>query len=290
MTKIAQIKAREIIDSRGNPTIEVDLYLSDGSLGRAAVPSGASTGSLEACELRDGDQQRYLGKGVLKAVANVNNELAANLQDFPAFLQQELDDKLIALDTTTNKSRLGANAILGVSLAYAKACSVSKKQALYEYLGGASANKMPVPMMNIINGGAHADNPIDIQEFMIMPMAASSISEAIRIGAEIFQHLKKLLKADGHNTAVGDEGGFAPNLASTNAALDYVLKAIEAAGYQPGSEVKIALDAAATEFYKNGKYHLAGEDKILTNIELIAYYEELIAKYPIFSIEDAMAE
>lgn len=290
MTKIAQIKAREIIDSRGNPTIEVDLYLSDGSLGRAAVPSGASTGSLEACELRDGDQQRYLGKGVLKAVANVNNELATNLQDFPAFLQQELDDKLITLDATTNKSRLGANAILGVSLAYAKACSVSKKQALYEYLGGASANKMPVPMMNIINGGAHADNPIDIQEFMIMPMAASSISEAIRIGAEIFQHLKKLLKADGHNTAVGDEGGFAPNLASTNAALDYVLKAIEAAGYQPGSEVKIALDAAATEFYKNGKYHLAGEDKILTNIELIAYYEELIAKYPIFSIEDAMAE
>jgi enolase len=290
MTKIAQIKAREIIDSRGNPTIEVDLYLSDGSLGRAAVPSGASTGSLEACELRDGDKRRYLGKGVLKAVANVNNELAVNLQGFPAFLQQELDDKLIALDATTNKSRLGANAILGVSLAYAKACSVSKKQALYEYLGGVSANKMPVPMMNIINGGAHADNPIDIQEFMIMPVAASSISEAIRIGAEIFQHLKKLLKADGHNTAVGDEGGFAPNLASTNAALDYVLKAIEAAGYQPGSEVKIALDAAATEFYKNGKYHLAGEDKILTNIELIAYYEELIAKYPIFSIEDAMAE
>ncbi len=290
MTKIAQIKAREIIDSRGNPTIEVDLYLSDGSLGRAAVPSGASTGSLEACELRDGDKRRYLGKGVLKAVANVNNELAVNLQGFPAFLQQELDDKLITLDATTNKSRLGANAILGVSLAYAKACSVSKKQALYEYLGGASANKMPVPMMNIINGGAHADNPIDIQEFMIMPVAASSISEAIRIGAEIFQHLKKLLKADGHNTAVGDEGGFAPNLDSTNAALDYVLKAIEAAGYQPGSEVKIALDAAATEFYKNGKYHLAGEDKILTNIELIAYYEELIAKYPIFSIEDAMAE
>ena len=290
MTKIAQIKAREIIDSRGNPTIEVDLYLSDGSLGRAAVPSGASTGSLEACELRDGDKRRYLGKGVLKAVANVNNELAVNLQDFPAFLQQELDDKLITLDATTNKSRLGANAILGVSLAYAKACSVSKKQALYEYLGGASANKMPVPMMNIINGGAHADNPIDIQEFMIMPVAASSISEAIRIGAEIFQHLKKLLKADGHNTAVGDEGGFAPNLDSTNAALDYVLKAIEVAGYQPGLEVKIALDAAATEFYKNGKYHLAGEDKILTNIELIAYYEELIAKYPIFSIEDAMAE
>ena len=290
MTEIAKIKAREILDSRGNPTVEVDLYLKDGSFGRAAVPSGASTGSLEACELRDEDKNRYLGKGVLQAVANVNNELQEALQDFPAYQQKQLDQKLIDLDATTNKSRIGANAILGVSLAYAKACSASKKQPLYEYLGGKQANKMPVPMMNIINGGAHADNPIDIQEFMIMPIAAHSISDAIRVGAEIFHHLKKLLKADGHNTAVGDEGGFAPNLASTDEALDYVLKAIDSAGYKAGSEVAIALDAASTEFYQAGKYNLAGEGKILTNDELITYYEDLVARYPIFSIEDAMAE
>ncbi|MBT5828392.1 MAG: phosphopyruvate hydratase [Alphaproteobacteria bacterium] len=290
MTEIAKIKAREILDSRGNPTVEVDLYLKDGSFGRAAVPSGASTGSLEACELRDEDKNRYLGKGVLQAVANVNNELQEALQDFPAYQQKQLDQKLIDLDATANKSRIGANAILGVSLAYAKACSASKKQPLYEYLGGKQANKMPVPMMNIINGGAHADNPIDIQEFMIMPIAAHSISDAIRVGAEIFHHLKKLLKADGHNTAVGDEGGFAPNLASTDEALDYVLKAIDSAGYKAGSEVAIALDAASTEFYQAGKYNLAGEGKILTNDELITYYEDLVARYPIFSIEDAMAE
>ena len=290
MTEIAKIKAREILDSRGNPTVEVDLYLKDGSFGRAAVPSGASTGSLEACELRDEDKNRYLGKGVLQAVANVNNELQEALQDFPAYQQKQLDQKLIDLDATTNKSRIGANAILGVSLAYAKACSASKKQPLYEYLGGKQASKMPVPMMNIINGGAHADNPIDIQEFMIMPIAAHSISDAIRVGAEIFHHLKRLLKADGHNTAVGDEGGFAPNLASTDEALDYVLKAIDSAGYKAGSEVAIALDAASTEFYQAGKYNLAGEGKILTNDELITYYEDLVARYPIFSIEDAMAE
>lgn len=290
MTEIEKIKAREILDSRGNPTVEVDLYLKDGSFGRAAVPSGASTGSLEACELRDEDKKRYLGKGVLQAVANVNNELQEALQDFPAYQQKQLDQKLIDLDATTNKSRIGANAILGVSLAYAKACSASKKQPLYEYLGGKQASKMPVPMMNIINGGAHADNPIDIQEFMIMPIAAHSISYAIRVGAEIFHHLKKLLKADGHNTAVGDEGGFAPNLASTDEALDYVLKAIDSAGYKAGSEVAIALDAASTEFYQAGKYNLAGEGKILTNDELITYYEDLVGRYPIFSIEDAMAE
>ena len=290
MTEIAQIKAREIIDSRGNPTVEVDLTLADGSFGRAAVPSGASTGKLEACELRDGDNARYLGKGVLKAVENVNNEISLALKGFSANQQRELDEKLISMDGTENKSRLGANAILGVSLAYAKACAASNKQSLFEYLGGAAACKMPVPMMNIINGGAHADNPIDIQEFMIMPVAAKDIKDAIRMGAEIFHNLKKLLKSDGHNTAVGDEGGFAPNLASTDEAIQYVIKAIEAAGYKVGTDVKLALDAASSEFYEDGKYNLSGEGKILSNDELITYYEALVAKYPIFSIEDALAE
>jgi len=290
MTEISQIIAREIIDSRGNPTIEVDLTLSDGSFGRAAVPSGASTGKLEACELRDEDKSRYLGKGVLKAVSNVNNEIFSALKGFESEAQRELDEKLIAMDGTENKSRLGANAILGVSLAYSKACAASAKKSLFEYLGGEDACKMPVPMMNIINGGAHADNPIDIQEFMIMPLTAKNLKEAVRIGAEIFHSLKKLLKADGHNTAVGDEGGFAPNLASTDEAIKYVIKAIEAAGYKAGSEVMLALDSAASEFYENGKYNLAGENKILTNDEMISYYEDLVNKYPIFSIEDALAE
>ncbi len=290
MTNIAEIKAREIIDSRGNPTVEVDVILGDGSFGRAAVPSGASTGTLEACELRDGDQKRYLGKGVLQAVSNVNGEINNVLKSFAAFEQEALDKKLIELDGTENKSRLGANAILGVSLAYAKACAASKNLPLFAYLGGEEAKLQPVPMMNIINGGEHADNPIDIQEFMIMPVAATNIKEAIRIGAEIFHHLKKLLKQAGLNTAVGDEGGFAPNIGSTKEALDYIMQAIEAAGYQADKQVKIALDAASSEFYENGKYNLSGENRILSAAELIEYYAELCEEYPIVSIEDPLAE
>ncbi len=290
MVEISAVKAREIIDSRGNPTIEVDIKLSDGSFGRAAVPSGASTGKLEAVELRDGDAKRFLGKGVLTAVRNVNNDIAKEIIGFSAFLQTELDEKLIKLDGTKNKAKMGANAILCVSLAYAKACAASKDMILSDYLSLGKGYKMPVPMMNIINGGAHADNPIDIQEFMIMPISAKNIKDAIRIGAEIFHNLKKLLSKDGYSTAVGDEGGFAPNLSSANEALNYIVKAIEFSGYKAGEDILLALDAASSEFYENGKYNLSGEGKILSDDELIDYYENLVNEFPIFSIEDPLAE
>ena len=290
MTKIANLKAREIIDSRGFPTLEAEIHLSDGSVAIAAVPSGASTGSLEACELRDGDKARFLGKGVLQAVENVNTKIAAKLVGMDASNQKEIDALMIEMDGTENKSNLGANSILAVSLACAKASAISKKVPLFEYLGGKDAHILPVPMMNIINGGKHADNKIDIQEFMVMPVGASSIKDAIRVGAEIFQHLKLLLKKDGHNTNVGDEGGFAPNLDSAKEALDYIANATEKAGYKLGSEVVLALDSAASEFYKNGKYHLDGEGKILSSDQMVRYYEELVANYPIFSIEDAFGE
>ena len=290
MTKIVALRAREILDSRGFPTLEAEIKLEDGSVAIAAVPSGASTGSLEACELRDGDKTKFLGKGVLKAVENVNKKIAEKLIGLDASKQKEIDDLMIEMDGSANKSNLGANAILGVSLACAKASAISKKIPLFEYIGGKDAHILPVPMMNIINGGKHADNKIDIQEFMVMPVGAASVKDSIRIGAEIFQHLKSLLKKDGHNTNVGDEGGFAPNLNSTKEALDYVAKATEKAGYKLGSEVVLALDAASTEFYKDGKYHFEGEGKILTSDELVRYYEELVNNYPIFSIEDACAE
>jgi len=290
MTKISRLKAREILDSRGFPTLEAEIHLADGSFAIAAVPSGASTGSLEACELRDGDKNRFLGKGVLQAVENVNTKIAAKLVGFDASKQQEIDQMMIELDGTENKSNLGANAILAVSLAAAKAAAISKKLPLFEYLGGSEAQVLPVPMMNIINGGKHADNKIDIQEFMIMPVGASSIKDSIRIGAEIFQHLKSLLKKDGHNTNVGDEGGFAPNLDSAKEALDYIAKATQNAGYKLGSEIMLALDCASTEFYKDGKYDLAGEGRVLSSEQLVRYYEELVNNYPIFSIEDACAE
>jgi len=290
MTKISALKAREILDSRGFPTLEAEIHLNDGSIALAAVPSGASTGSLEACELRDGDKTKFLGKGVLKAVENVNKKIAEKLIGRDACAQKEIDALMIEMDGTENKSNLGANAILAVSLACAKASAISKKIPLFEYLGGKEARTLPVPMMNIINGGKHADNKIDIQEFMIMPVAATSVKDSIRIGAEIFQHLKSLLKKDGHNTNVGDEGGFAPNLNSTKEALEYVSKATQKAGYELGKEVVLALDAASTEFYKDGKYDLEGEGKILTSDQLVRYYEELVNNYPIFSIEDAFAE
>lgn len=290
MTKIANLKAREIIDSRGFPTLEAEIHLSDGSVAIAAVPSGASTGSLEACELRDGDKARFLGKGVLQAVENVNTKIAAKLVGMDVTNQKEIDALMIEMDGTENKSNLGANSILAVSLSCAKASAISKKVPLFEYLGGKDAHILPVPMMNIINGGKHADNKIDIQEFMVMPVGASSIKDAIRVGAEIFQHLKLLLKKDGHNTNVGDEGGFAPNLDSAKEALDYIANATEKAGYKLGSEVVLALDSAASEFYKDGKYHLDGEGKILSSDQMVRYYEELVANYPIFSIEDAFGE
>ncbi|MCH2037733.1 MAG: phosphopyruvate hydratase [Rickettsiales bacterium] len=290
MSDIIDIIAREIIDSRGNPTVEVDVVLEDGSFGRAAVPSGASTGSKEALELRDGDKERYHGKGVLSAVDNINGEIADAIIGFDATEQAVLDQALIELDGTENKGRLGANAILGVSLAAAKATAQSKRQPLFRYLGGITADTMPIPLMNIINGGEHADNAIDIQEFMIMPVSADSIREAIRMGSEVFHALKKALSAAGHNTNVGDEGGFAPALNSSDEALGFIIKAIEAAGYQPGEDIALALDAASTEFYRDGKYHLKGEDKILSSSELVAYYEELVEKYPIISIEDPMSE
>ncbi len=290
MTIISRIKAREILDSRGFPTLEAEIHLADGSIGMAAVPSGASTGSLEACELRDGDKAKFLGKGVLKAVENVNTKIANKLAGFDSSKQQEIDQILIEMDGTENKSNLGANAILAVSLAAAKAAAISKKIPLYQYLGGDAANLLPVPMMNIINGGKHADNKIDIQEFMIMPVGASTVKDSIRIGAEIFQHLKSLLKKDGHNTNVGDEGGFAPNLDSAKEALDYIAKATEKAGYKLGDEVVLALDCASTEFYKDGKYDLAGEGRVLTSDQMVKYYEELVRDYPIFSIEDACSE
>lgn len=290
MTDILAIRGREILDSRGNPTVEVDVMLEDGSFGRAAVPSGASTGSLEAIELRDGDKTRYMGKGVLKAVEAVNGEITDALLGMNAFDQRHIDETLIALDGTDNKKRLGANAVLGVSMAVAKAASEASGFPLWRYLGGTQARMLPVPMMNILNGGSHADNPIDIQEFMIMPVTAGSMAEAVRIGAEVFHTLKAELKAAGHGTNVGDEGGFAPNLKGTREALDYIMKSIEKAGYQPGIDILLALDAASSEFYKDEKYNLAGEKKLLTSTQMVDYYAELVKSYPIISIEDGMAE
>ncbi|GJM02044.1 MAG: enolase [Rhodomicrobium sp.] len=289
MTAIVDIVGREILDSRGNPTIEVDVMLEDGSMGRAAVPSGASTGAHEAHELRDGGD-RYMGKGVLKAVDAVNGELFDLLQGMDAEEQRRIDAAMIELDGTENKARLGANALLGASLAIAKASAEAACLPLYRYLGGAGAHVLPVPMMNIINGGAHADNPIDIQEFMIMPVSANSIADAVRMGAEIFHKLRSALQDAGHNTNVGDEGGFAPNLASTEDGLAFIIKAIEAAGYKAGEDIFIALDAASTEFYKDGKYHLEGEGKTLDAGGMIEYYQNLISKFPIVSIEDGLAE
>ncbi|MFY1708794.1 phosphopyruvate hydratase [Tritonibacter scottomollicae] len=290
MSTIIDIHAREILDSRGNPTVEVDVVLEDGTMGRAAVPSGASTGAYEAVEKRDGDKGRYLGKGVLEAVAAVNGEIADELVGFDATEQVSIDRAMIELDGTENKSRLGANAILGVSLAVAKAAADFTTQPLYRYVGGTSARVLPVPMMNIINGGEHADNPIDIQEFMIMPVSAENIRDAVRMGSEVFHTLKKELSAAGLSTGIGDEGGFAPNIASTREALDFILKSIEKAGYKPGEDIYLALDCAATEYYKDGKYVLSGEAKTLTSEENAAYLAALVADYPIISIEDGMSE
>lgn len=290
MIEIDSVFAREILDSRGNPTLEADIVLADGSVGRAAVPSGASTGVHEAVELRDGDKARYLGKGVRQAVLNVNTEIADALYGLNAENQRGIDAILCELDGTPNKSRLGANATLGVSLALAKAVAASMGTPLYRYVGGAHAHTLPVPMMNIINGGEHADNPIDIQEFMIMPVGAENFSETLRMGAEIFHTLKKKLSSDSHNTNVGDEGGFAPGLASSAAALDYIMAAIEAAGYRPGEDVFLALDCAASEFYDNGTYNLKGEGKTLSSGEFVDYLEGLTKSYPIVSIEDGMDE
>ncbi|MEG4645780.1 phosphopyruvate hydratase [Paracoccus sp. APAP_BH8] len=290
MTAIIDIFAREILDSRGNPTVEVDVTLEDGTMGRAAVPSGASTGAHEAVEKRDGDKARYLGKGVLEAVAAVNGELAENLIGEDATEQRAIDALMIELDGTPNKARLGANAILGVSLAVAKAAADACQQPLYRYVGGAGARVLPVPMMNIINGGEHADNPIDIQEFMIMPVSAGNIRDAVRMGSEVFHTLKKELSSAGLATGVGDEGGFAPNLSSTRDALDFILKAIEKAGYQPGDDIMLALDCASTEYFKGGKYEMAGEGKSLSPAENVDYLAALCNDYPILSIEDGCAE
>jgi len=289
MTAIIDIIGREIIDSRGNPTVEVDVWLEGGGFGRAGVPSGASTGAFEAVELRDGGD-RYNGKGVLNAVSAVNQEIFQAISGFDALEQQHIDRTLIALDGTDNKSRLGANAILGVSLAVAKAAADSLGLPFWRYVGGTQAHVMPLPMMNILNGGAHADNPIDIQEFMIQPVSAPSLSEAVRMGAEVFHALRGLLIADGLSTGIGDEGGFAPNIASTQAALDYVMKAIEKAGFKPGTDITLALDSASTEFYEDGIYNLAGEGKKLKVDEMVSYYQDLVKAYPIKSIEDGMAE
>jgi enolase len=290
VTAIIDIHARQILDSRGNPTVEVDVELEDGSFGRAAVPSGASTGAFEAVEKRDGDKARWLGKGVEQAVRAVNGEIAETVLGLDAEDQGELDAQMIALDGTENKSRLGANAILGVSLATAKAAAEASGLPLYRYVGGVAAQLLPVPMMNIVNGGAHADNPIDFQEFMVMPVGAESLAEAVRWGAEIFHTLKKNLHDKGLATAVGDEGGFAPNLASPADALDFIMRSIEQAGYKPGDEVVLALDCAATEFYKNGQYVLEGEGRTLSSEQMVDYLEELCGRYPIRSIEDGMAE
>ena len=290
MSLILDIFAREILDSRGNPTVEVDVLLEDGSSGRAAVPSGASTGAHEAVEKRDGDTARYMGKGVLQAVDAVNGEIADMLVGFDALDQQAIDTAMIELDGTANKSRLGANAILGVSLAVAKAAADFSNLPLYRYVGGTAARILPVPMMNIINGGEHADNPIDIQEFMIMPVAATSIREAVRMGSEIFHTLKKELTKAGLSTGIGDEGGFAPNLSSTRDALDFILQAIEKAGYKAGEDVYLALDCAATEYFQDGKYHMKGEGVSLSSEENVAYLTALVNVYPIISIEDGMAE
>lgn len=289
MTEILDVHAREVIDSRGNPTVEVEVITENG-FGTAAVPSGASTGVHEAHELRDGDKSRFGGKGVLKACESVDGEILDAISGMDASDQLAIDATMIELDGTPNKSRLGANAILGVSMATAKAAADAFGMPLYRYLGGINAHVLPVPMMNIINGGEHADNPIDIQEFMIMPVGAENIADAIRMGSEVFHALKKALHDAGHNTAVGDEGGFAPNISSTRAALDFIIKAIEAAGYKAGDDIVLALDAASSEFYKDGKYNLKGEGKVLTSNEMVDYWEALIADYPIFSIEDAMHE
>ena len=290
MYTITEIKAREILDSRGNPTLEVDVKLENGTVGRAAVPSGASTGAHEAVELRDNDQKRFKGKGVSKAIENVNHDLAKALVGTSSKDQENIDHKMIALDGTENKSKLGANAILGISLAVAKAAASCSGQPLFRYIGGESARVLPVPMMNIINGGEHADNPIDIQEFMIMPIGAKNIKEAIRMGSEVFHTLKAELKSAGLSTSVGDEGGFAPNISSTRDALDFILKSIEKAGYRAGEDIYLALDCASTEYFHDGKYHLSGENKVLSSKENANYLAKLVKDYPIVSIEDGMSE
>ena len=290
MSTIIDIHAREILDSRGNPTVEVDVYLEGGAMGRAAVPSGASTGAHEANERRDGDKKRYMGKGVLEAVAAVNGEIAGEIVGFDATEQVGIDRTMIEMDGTPNKARLGANAILGVSLAVAKAAAEFTGQPLFRYVGGTSARVLPVPMMNIINGGEHADNPIDIQEFMIMPVGADNIREAIRMGSEVFHTLKKELQNAGHNTGIGDEGGFAPNLSSARDALDFILKSIEKAGYRPGEDIYLALDCAATEYFKGGKYEMKGEGKSLSVEQNVDFLAGLAADYPIISIEDGCSE
>ena len=287
---IDDVRAREVLDSRGNPTVEVEVSLADGSYGRAIVPSGASTGQFEAVELRDGDQGRYLGKGVQKAVNNVNEVIAPEIIGKDATRQIEIDELLIKLDGTPNKGKLGANAILGVSLAVARAAADSVGLPLYQYIGGTNAQELPVPMMNILNGGAHADNNVDIQEFMIMPVGAQSFREGLRMGAEVFHSLKKVLAKRGLNTAVGDEGGFAPNLQSNEEAIQVIMEAIVNAGYKPGEDICLAMDVAATELFKDGRYELAGEGKSLTTDEMIAFYENLVTKYPIISIEDPLSE
>ncbi len=290
MSTIVDIFAREILDSRGNPTVEADVLLQSGAFGRAAVPSGASTGVHEAVELRDGDKSRYMGKGVEKAVSNVNDAISEALIGCESEDQIDIDNTMIELDGTENKGKLGANAILAVSMAVAKAQADELGMPLYRYLGGTMARTLPVPMMNIVNGGKHADNPIDIQEFMIMPVSAGSIKEAIRMGAEIFHTLKKNLKAAGHNTNVGDEGGFAPNLKSAEEALSFIVQSIKDAGYTPGEDVVLAMDAASSEFYKDGKYEMVGEGKSYTNRQMVEFYKDLCSRFPIFSIEDGMAE
>ena len=290
MTEIIDIHAREIMDSRGNPTVEVDVTLADGSFGRAAVPSGASTGAHEAVELRDGDKKRFSGKGVLKAVASVNDEISDAIVGMDAEDQIAIDEAMIALDGTPNKAKLGANAILGVSLATAKAAADAAGLPLWRFVGGAHARTLPVPMMNIVNGGAHADNPIDFQEFMILPLGAPSLSEAVRWGSEVFHTLKAALKKEGHNTNVGDEGGFAPNLPSAEAALDFIMKAIEQAGFRPGDDIALGLDCAATEFFKGGAYHYEGEGKTRSIAEQVDYLAKLASSYPIVTIEDGMSE
>ena len=289
-TEITNIHAREILDSRGNPNVEVETELENGTVGRAAVPSGASTGAFEAMELRDGDKKRYMGKGVLKAVDNINSIIAPELEGMDALYQREIDQMMLDLDGTENKSKLGANAILGVSLSAAKAVALSLQMPLYRYLGGINGRVLPSPMMNILNGGEHADNSVDLQEFMIMPLGAPSFSEGLRMGAEVFHNLKKVLGKDGLNTAVGDEGGFAPDLKTNEDAIKYIIKAIETAGYKPGKDIYIALDPASTEFFEKGKYNLKGEGKVLTPDEMVDYYAGLVEKYPIISIEDGMAE
>ena len=290
MSMITDVNAREILDSRGNPTVEVEVFLEDGTMGRAAVPSGASTGAYEAVELRDNDKNRFLGKGVLQAVTNVHTIIAPALEGLSPFNQGEIDSLMLELDGTPNKGNLGANAILGVSMAVAKAAANYLGLPLYRYLGGTNAKQLPVPMMNILNGGKHADNNVDVQEFMVMPVGAQSFAGALQMGAEIFHSLRKVLQEKGANTAVGDEGGFAPNLGSNEEALQCLLTAIERAGYQPGQDAMIAMDVASTELYKDGKYHLPGEGVVRTSDEMIRYYEDICAKYPIISIEDGLSE